>query len=207
MKLLHLCYWELEGLDLSQTFCSPRAVSNYWNVAVNGVYPNGRDPFYLEEAEQLFGPATAKALADQKRLVQVNKEETFETIRQAEFPDRPSRRNCMFTFLSNDPEGYMTAFNWTKEQFHLVEIELVGPDTRHFAADHTILWLFRGNRSPIPGKTISPSERSDARLRTLPQVIDFVHESSCLNLSCHNQSPSRFNSSSLSSSYKRLWAS
>lgn len=139
MKLLHLCYWELEGLDLSQTFCSPRGVSNYWNVAVNGVYPNGRDPFYLQEAEQLFGPATAKALADQKRLVQVNKEETFETIRQAEFPDRPSRRSCMFAFLSNDPEGYMKAFNWTKEQFHLVEIELVGPDTKHFAADHTIL--------------------------------------------------------------------
>lgn len=139
MKLLHLCYWELEGLDLSQTFCSPREVSNYWNVAVNGVYPNDRDPFYLQEAEQLFGPDIAKALADQKRRVQVNKEETFENVRQAEYPDRPSRRSCMFAFLSKDPEAYMAAFNWTKEQFHLVEIELVGPDTKHFAADHTIL--------------------------------------------------------------------
>jgi len=115
---------------------TPPGQSNYWRSIREGAFVTDFKP---PETLMLVVNGSSKlriqvpditrpldqVLQDGKYTTQVLKEYVFEEVRRTEFPEKPSRKRCMFLFdLDLDPLAYASRFGWDAEKMALLEVEI-----------------------------------------------------------------------------------
>jgi hypothetical protein len=131
LRYLHFTNWtNLSDANVGQRTGTGWKVSNYWQRKFErhqGLVSALRD----DGAVDLM--AFMKVAREAGELI---KEYVFEEIRADEFPDKPSRRRCMFLLPPKvDPETAAAYLNFKATHYGLIEIEPIGGVFHHAKMD------------------------------------------------------------------------
>ena len=105
MTYNHITNWDIKSINLQETYSTNWTESNYWQhkqIATNELSQVvGNFKGSLEEVSKILGKSFdlstfSNELEKSKYYAELLKEYVFEDIRANEFPDRPSRKKCMF---------------------------------------------------------------------------------------------------------------
>ncbi len=129
MKYYHLARTR-NAFDLNKLYCTPLYESEYWkrqrDIASAGTA--GAKDFkkisVLSGVEIHLTDEQALSCSIEKAKAQMNKEHIFERVREKEYPDRPSRKSCMFLCESEDQiTHYAKQFGFQRPPYTIFEIE------------------------------------------------------------------------------------
>lgn len=144
MQFFHYSKWPIPdvrpGSEYSTASFCP---SDYWRFGVEGRYPDGVTDPIIAEALALFPSEmkhTALKLGAMKRQAQLDKELTFEEVRQEHYPNQPSRVHCIFGFpLSVDHESMFIRLGFEISGYNLLIITPKSNEHKVLLADSSLL--------------------------------------------------------------------
>jgi len=129
--MLHLTSWEKEGLIINQEYATPE-VSNYWNQKIES------DIADIGPVEANFAPfpseirnSIIEIIKSGKYASELLKEYIFEEVRQKDFPNLPSRKNCMFALPDNVNIEEVRARFGMSDQIHKTLLRIEGVPENH----------------------------------------------------------------------------
>ena len=136
ITLFHFTTWQLTDKDMGKILDVSWATSNYWKQKLtkgwvpsiaplpNNVVVNGVDLSQLNEL-----------LSHMKYTSELLKEYVFDEIRSNEYPLKPSRRKCMFTFsATHNPDEYAKHLGFDRTRYQLLTLRVL-PETRLHSGD------------------------------------------------------------------------
>lgn len=148
MTLKHFSSWTKENIKLDEVYQTSWAESNYWKnkQTDQNQIKNTIDPLFdsLNQIFKMLGKNfdTSKItdeIQKSKYYSELLKEYIFEDIRICEFPDKPSRKKCMFLSPNEiDIKDYAKRLNFDVTSKTFLQIETLDETKLHFA-DLTLL--------------------------------------------------------------------
>ena len=148
MTFKHITNWTKENINFNDTYQTSWDLSNYWTNKVSN------ENELLTPANSLFDSIQSilnsmgnsfdfsqlsSEIQKSKYYAELLKEYVFEDIRLTEFPDKPSRKKCIFLApFEVDIFKYATKLNFDLSSKTLMEIVIIQNENLHFA-DLTLL--------------------------------------------------------------------
>lgn len=148
MKFRHITTWTSDNIQTGEVYETVWAASNYWlnkQTNENELLPTANDIFgSMQDILKAFGKSfdfseISQEIQKSKYYAELLKEYIFEEIRTSDFPDKPSRKKCMFLVpYEVDIYEYASNLQYDLSTRTLLEIETIDGGQIHFA-DLTLL--------------------------------------------------------------------
>ena len=145
MTFKHITNWTEENISFEKTYETNWAISNYWQnkttnetelltaTSVSSLIDGLQSVISMLGQSFDFSQFTNE-LQKSKYYAELLKEYVFEEVRQTEFPNKPSRKKCMFLAPTEvDIFDYAKNLNYDTNTKTLMEIEIIQNDNLHFA--------------------------------------------------------------------------
>lgn len=129
MKYYHLARTR-NAFDLNKLYSTPHCESEYWKKqrdieSAGAAWAKDFKTLSLSRGVDIqLSDEQALACSVKKAKMQHEKELIFERVRKADYPDKPSRKSCMFLCESEDQiKLYAKQFGFQRPPFTIFEIE------------------------------------------------------------------------------------
>lgn len=122
-KYYHWTSWDLSNLKEGMITGTHWEESNYWSHKKTMTGPELEVPDLLKN---LLPSDFQQNISKAKYEAEFKKEEVFESVREDEFPNLPSRKRCIYAIPSSiDPLEFGKSINLHVDKFNLIEIRPV----------------------------------------------------------------------------------
>ncbi len=143
MTYNHITGWDIKSINLESTYSTNWTESNYWRhkqVATNEV-AHITDSLIatLHQVLTVMGRTVdlstfSNELQKSKYYAELLKEYIFEDVRRNEFPDKPSRKSCMFLMpVEIDPFEFGRLLNYDMTAKHIIQVDVLNNSKVHHA--------------------------------------------------------------------------